>query len=562
MLRHPLALAAIVLAVLARAAPAEEGEKFRGAVVCVDPVAAEVGASVLRAGGNAVDAAVATALALAVTWPAAGNLGGGGFLLLRHSDGRAEFLDFRETAPAASSPAMFLDGESGAILDERRDAGGLSAGVPGSVRGLEEAWRRRGTRPWKELVSPAAEIARGGFVVRPSLETSLARNRKKLLAFETSAVFFGLEEEKGPAAGERLRLTDLARTLDAVAEKGGDAFHEGEIARRIAVAARRAGGVLTERDLAAYRPAWREPVRGTYRGHDILSAPPPSSGGAVIVECLNVLEGYDFSGLALDSPETVHRIAESLRFAFRDRALHLGDPDAGHLVPPELLDKAYAARIRESIRDDRATRSRDIAGPIALAPESAETTHLTVADAALNVVSLTTTLNDSYGSGVVAAGTGVLLNNEMADFNPKPGFTDAKGRIGTSANLARPGRRMLSSMTPAIVSRDGRVVLALGSPGGRTIPSTVLQVIVGRIDFALSPRQAIDHGRFHHQWLPDEILLEPAYLGPEARAALEKRGHRLRESKDTQGDCHALFLENGALAGVADARIDGGAATP
>lgn len=536
----------------------------RGIVVCVDPVAAEVGASVLRRGGNAVDAVVATAFALAVTWPPAGNLGGGGFLLLHDANGSDSFLDFREVAPRGASETMFLDA-NGSIDAAASTATGLAVGVPGSVRGLEEAWRRHGSLPWKDLVAPAAALARDGIVVRESLARSFAKpaNRGRLARWPESARVFGLSGEAGtPRAGDTLVQPDLARTLDAIAAGGADAFHSGPIARLVAEAVRRGGGVLAEEDLAAYRPVWREPVRGTYRGHAIVSAPPPSSGGTVVVETLNVIEGFDFAGSSLDAAGTVHRLAEAMRRAYRDRAAYLGDPDAGFEPPARLLEKSYAARLRGEIREDRATPSAEIAGEIRLASpaEGEHTTHLTVADASGRFVSLTTTLNDLFGSGLVAEGTGVLLNDEMDDFNKKRGFTSAKGEIGTEPNLVAPGRRMLSSMAPTVVLRGGRVVLALGSPGGRTIPNTVLETIVGYVDFGLAPRDAVAHGRFHHAWLPDKIVLEKGHLGADARADLVRRGHALDEAKDPQGDVHAIFWNGSRYEGVADRRIDGGVA--
>jgi len=565
--RFPLALALATL--LGCRAPESAAERTpspeRGVVVCVDPVAAEVGASILRRGGNAVDAAVATAFALAVTWPPAGNLGGGGFLLLhRADDGRDLFLDFRETAPAGATETMFLDAR-GRIDEDASVVTGLASGVPGSPRGLEEAWRRHGSLPWADLVAPAIALARDGIVVRDSLARTFARPklRARLVSHPETVRVFGLADGASPRAGGRLVQPDLARTLERLAADGADALHEGPIASAIAESVRRAGGVMSEADLAAYRPVWREPVRGTYRGHEIVSAPPPSSGGTVLVEMLNVLEGFDFAGrgATLDDPRTVHLFAEAMRRAYRDRAELLGDPDAGFALPALLLDKSYAAGLRAAILPERATPSLAIAGGLAIVPDEGEhTTHLTVADSRGNFVSLTTTINDLFGSGLVAAGTGVLMNDEMDDFNKKRGHTTPGGEIGTPPNLVAPGKRMLSSMAPTFVLRGGRVVLALGTPGGKTIPNSVLVTIAGVVDFGLSARRAVDRPRFHHKFLPDEIVLEPGALDARGRAALEAMGHALKDAEDPQGDVHAIAWTGSGYEGVADRRIDGGVA--
>ncbi|MBI3844481.1 MAG: gamma-glutamyltransferase [Planctomycetes bacterium] len=538
----------------------------RGAVACVDPVAADVGGGVLRRGGNAVDAAVATALALAVTWPAAGNLGGGGFLLLHRASGEDVFLDFRETAPAGATETMYLD-DAGRIDEHRASDGALAVGVPGSVRGLDEARRRYGTMPWRELVAPACALARDGFIVRRSLARSLANARDRLAAFPDSAAVYLHADGTPPREGDTLRLPSLARTLDTLARDGADAFYRGPLASAIVLATRRAGGCLSETDLDAYAPNWRVPVRGTYRGFHVVGAPLPSSGGTVVLETLNLLEGFDLRTWGRDDARTVHTMVEAMRLAYRDRARWLGDPDRGAAPPFDLTSKRYAEELRRGIRLDRATPSLDIAEGLDVVSEpeeSHETTHLTVCDASGNVVSLTTTLNDSFGSAFVAGDTGVLLNNEMSDFDLKPGFTSTRGPIGTPPNRIAPGKRMLSSMAPTLVfGTDGReVVLALGSPGGRTIPNTVIEVIVNVVDFEMTPREAVDHGRFHHQWLPDRIVLEPHYLDEATREQLRGRGHVLRDGDGPQGDVHALARVGGRLVGVADSRIDGATAAP
>ncbi len=539
----------------------------KGWVVAVDPTAAEVGASILRRGGNAADAAVATALALAVTWPAAGNLGGGGFVLLHWMEGPSatdHFLDFRETAPALANETMYVD-DGGHIAAERAKTGALAVGVPGTVAGLEALRLRFGTMTFRDLVEPARILAHDGFVVRPSLAKSVARARADLARFPETARVYLRSDGSAPEPGERWRLPDLARTLDTLAVEGPGAFSRGPLASAIVAAVRERGGILTEGDLSSYEPRWREPVRGTYRGHTVVSAPPPSSGGTVVVETLNVLEGFDLASAPRDDPRTLHLLIEAARIAYRDRALWLGDPDFGFPPPDWLIAKPYAGEARAGIRLDRATRSVDLARGLEIAteaPESNETTHFTVSDARGNVACLTFTLNDSFGSKLVAGRTGVLLNDEMSDFNLKPGFTSSTGRIGTAPNGIAPGKRMLSSMSPTLVLDGADVLLALGSPGGRAIPNSVLQVLMNVVDFGMTPREAIDHGRLHHAWLPDRVDLEPGYLDARARAALSALGHQLRDASDPQGDVHAIVRHGGRLVGVADRRIDGFAASP
>ena len=523
----------------------------RGMVAASDSVAAEVGRDVLQAGGSAVDAAVATAFALAVTLPAAGNIGGGGFLVHRAEDGSAAAYDFRETAPAAASPEMFLSG--GAYDWARHHDSHVAVGVPGSVAGLHRAWTDHGRLAWRRLVEPAVSLARDGFVLTHARAASLAAVLPRMARYPASVAAFS--NDGAPyAAGERFRQPELATTLERIAAEGPDGFYRGRTAALLAREMEEHGGLITEADLAAYEPRVREAVRGTYRSHEIVSMPPPSSGGVTLIQMLNVLEGYDLRAAGYGSAVNVHRIVEAMRRGFADRARHLGDPDFNPGMPVlRLTSKDYAAGLRATIDPDRASRS----GPDTFEwPATGnETTHVSVVDAERNAVALTTTLEQSYGSKIVVPGAGFLLNNEMGDFNAAPGLTTASGLIGTPPNLAEPGKRMLSSMTPTIVARDGRLFLVTGSPGGRTIINTVLHTILNVVDFGMNVQEAIDAPRFHHQWLPDELRYERRGLSPDTVALLEARGHVLA-ARDSQGAAHAILLDGEAdvLEGAADPR--------
>jgi len=520
-----------------------------GMVVAQERQAAEAGAQVLREGGTAVDAAVATAFALAVTHPIAGNLGGGGFLLSRGEDGRAEFLDFRERAPAAAHARMFLvDGR----YDSRVHHDSLvSVGVPGTVAGLHQAWTRHGRLPWRRLVEPAVRMARGGIVVTPTLAASLAEFRAEFAKHPPTLAQFSRGGQP-LAAGDRLRQPDLARTLGRIAAAGPRGFYQGHTARLLTAEMARHGGLITARDLSDYRPVLRAPLRGTYRGLEVLTAAPPSGGGVVLLQVLNILEAQDLRALGAGSATGVHWQAEAMRRAFADRARWIGDPDQVPAIPVErLVSKDYAAGLRRTIRPDRAS----VSDPerFEWPAESSETTHISVLDRQGRAVSLTYTLEDNYGVKRIVPGAGFLLNNEMGDFNAGPGLTDRSGLIGTEPNLAAPGKRMLSSMTPTILVREGQVVLVTGSPGGRTIPNTVLQTILGAVDFGLDAQAAVDAPRLHHQWLPDRLQAEPGALAPAARADLERRGHRVVD-RASQGSAQVILVRNGRAQGGADRR--------
>jgi gamma-glutamyltranspeptidase / glutathione hydrolase len=517
-------------------------------------IAASVGADVLREGGNAVDAAIATAFAMAVTHPSAGNVGGGGFLVFRSKEGEAAAYDFRETAPAAASPTMFLkDGRYDAALHHERL---LAVGVPGTVAGLHMAWSERGTRPWKGLLQPAIGLARDGFVVSDGLARSLLEVREDFAKHPPTLAQFS-RDGRPLVAGDVLKQADLARTFERIAERGRDGFYRGETARLIAEEMRTGSGLITEADLGAYEARKRTPVKGSYRGWDIVSMPPPSSGGTALLEILNVLEGYDLAASGYGSALSVHRMAEAMRRAFADRARFIGDPEFNDAAPWERLrSKEYAQELRRSIRDDRASTSS--AQSFEWSRESDETTHFSVIDAAGNAVAMTYTLEDGYGVKRIVPGAGFLLNNEMGDFNAGPGLTDATGLIGTQPNLAAPGKRMLSSMTPTIATKDG-AVLALGAAGGRSIISTVVRVLVNVIDHGMNLQAAVDAPRFHHQWLPDRIVVEEYGLSPDTQALLEGRGHVFGGNLWNRLQA-VLRQPDGTLLGAADRRTPDSAA--
>ena len=530
-------------------------------------LASQVGNRVLQGGGNAVDAAIATAFALAVTLPSAGNVGGGGFLVYHGADGATTCFDFRERAPLAATERMYLD-ENGEIRDLAPEGepaqpvnheGVLAVGVPGTVAGLWLAHQRLGSKPWAELVQPAVLLAKNGIPASWRDQSFLGRVAEDAEKWPSTARAFLKPGGELYEPGETWRQPDLARTLERVAEHGHDGFYKGETARLLADFMRDHDGLITEEDLAQYQAHERQPIRGTYRGYDVYGMPPPSSGGTAIVEMLNVLEGFDLQAIGHNSALYVHILAETMRRAFADRAEHLGDPEANPDMPLErLTSKAYADELRRTIDLFKATPSdletfARLGGSVT--PESEATTHFSVVDRDGNAVSLTYTLEQSYGSRIVAEGTGFLLNNEMGDFNPIPGRTTEEGLIGTPPNLVAPGKRMLSSMSPTIVARNGKPVLVIGSPGGRTIINTTLQVILNVIDHGMNVAEAIEAGRIHHQWFPDAIWAEEGVLSPDTLRLLEMRGHRLN-FRSSQGAAHGIYLDAaaGLLFGGADSR--------
>jgi gamma-glutamyltranspeptidase/glutathione hydrolase len=547
-------LLAAALAAGTGVAPAATRPAARARHVMVsgpEPIAVAEGVRVLREGGNAADAAVTMAFVLAVTFPQAGNLGGGGYLLLRPAAGDPLVIDYRETAPAAATPAMFLDARGDVVP-------GLSlhthkaVGVPGAVAGLALAHRKWGTIPWQRAVAPAVRLAREGFAVPRGLEAVLLESRERLARHDSSrAIFF--RDGEPLKEGDRLVQKDLAATLKTIQRGGAEAFYEGEIATRLAQDMERHGGLVTRADLAAYRPVERRPLEGTYRGLRVLAPPPSSSGGVALLQMLGMIEPHDLRALGHNSSASLHLLAETMKRAFADRARWLGDPAFFEVPVAGLLDPRYLARRMLGYDPQRATPASQIpfgdpdAGPGA-------TTHFSVLDAAGNAASVTTTLNDWFGCGAVAGGLGFLLNNEMDDFVTKPGVPNLYGLVGGDANRIEPGKRMLSSMTPAIVVKDGRPLLILGSPGGPSIITSVLQTIVNVVDFRLELQAAVDAPRVHHQWSPDTLYVDEAEFPADVLEALRRRGHAITP-RAPKGIVQAISDDgSGWLRGAADSR--------
>jgi gamma-glutamyltranspeptidase/glutathione hydrolase len=529
-----------------------------GMVVSASSIASEVGRNVLADGGNAVDAAIATGFALAVTYPVAGNIGGGGFMVIRFPDGRATTIDFREAAPLSATPGMFTD-SVGQYSPRIHHLSHKSVGVPGTVAGFALAHEKYGKARWARLIDPAVNLATEGFIVPPGLARSLAGELQRFNAYPASVATY-TRNGQPYAVGDVIRQPDLGRTLSRIRDQGRDGFYRGETARLLTDEMRRGGGLITAVDLAQYQAKERAPIRGSYRGYEIVSMPPPSSGGVALVEMLNILEGYDLSAAGHNSAIYVHTVAEAMRRAFVDRARFLGDPDFVETPIERLTSKSYAAELRRTIQPDHATMSTP--AQVTRGFESSETTHYSVVDASGMAVSVTYTLEFPYGLGAVVPGAGFLLNNEMGDFNARSGVTDTTGLIGTPANLARSGKRMLSSMTPTIIAKNGMLVAVVGSPGGRTIINTVLQVILNQLDFNMGIQEAVTAPRFHHQWLPDVLSVEQNGLPLSTVAALEAMGYRVRLS-GSQGTAHSIRIDprTGMRQGAADPRdADAGAA--
>jgi gamma-glutamyltranspeptidase/glutathione hydrolase len=535
------------------AAPVKDLEATHGMVVSVSPPASEVGKQILQQGGNAVDAAVATAFALAVTYPSAGNLGGGGFMLVYPGNGKEPVVfEYRETAPAAAGPAMYRKDES--WYTHR------AVGVPGTVRGLALAHQKFGKLSWKAVLAPAAKLADEGFPIDEQLASSL--NSIVWSAPEFPELRRVLGNKGGTVDwrfGDRLVQKDLAHSLALIAEGGPDAFYKGPIADLIVAEMKSGHGLITKDDLAAYHANARKPIHGTYRGYDVYGPPPPSSGGICLVEMLDILENFDLRKQGRWSPETMHLMIESMRRAYCDRARYLGDPDFTR-IPDTLVQKDYARTLAQGIDKRHATKSEDLAKDIPLAKESEDTTHFSVIDSNGMAVANTYTLERSYGSRIVVKGAGFLLNNEMIDFNWRPGVTTRGGDIGTEPNQIAPGKRMLSSQTPTIVARDGKVVLVTGSPGSRTIINTVLCVVVNVIDFDMDARAAVDAPRLHHAWFPDEARFEGVSEHSDLVKRLQALGHTITGTR--QGDAHTILVDpkTGKYHGAADRRINGSAA--
>lgn len=529
---------------------AQPARAKHGMVVTRERHATDVGVKVLESGGNAVDAAVAVGFALAVTHPSAGNIGGGGFILLRLADGRTTFIDFRERAPGAASRNMYLDATGKATQDSV--VGYRASGVPGTVRGLEYASKKYGKRPWAELVRPAAELAAKGFALSYAQAQSL--HSRGLDQFPESRRIFQ-RNGKFYEPGETLVQPELGRTLDRIARLGANDFYEGETAQLLAKDMKEHGGLITVEDLKQYKAIERKPLEGSYRGYQIVTAPPPSSGGVGILQMLGMLEGTGYEKGGAGSASVVHYMTEAMRRYFADRAEHLGDPDFVKVPVSAMLDPKYIGRLRASIDPERATPSEQVHAGKFNGSESYETTHFSVADDQGNIALVTYTLNGGYGSKVTATGLGFLLNNEMDDFAPKPGEANMYGLIQGEANAIAPHKTPLSSMTPTLVLQNGKPVLALGSPGGPTIINTVLEVIVNVLDFKMNVQDAVNWPRFHHQWMPDQLSLEPGY-SPDTVALLESRGYKVRRA-GSQGECAAIAFRDGWMEGAPDPRTEG-----
>jgi gamma-glutamyltranspeptidase / glutathione hydrolase len=528
-------------------------------VVSANDLASEVGIEIMMRGGNAIDSAVATAFALAVTHPTAGNIGGGGFLVYRPDEGEPICYDFRETAPKASFPEMWL--VDGAYDPTKHHHSYWSVGIPGTVAGLYLAWQEHGKLPWRDLVKPAIDLAQTGIVVTHGLSTSIKVVLPRMSKYPASLAKFtnhGVPYE----AGEIWKQPDLADSLKRIASKGPDGFYKGKTAELLVAEMEANNGLITLEDLANYEPKKRSPALGSYRGYKIISMPPPSSGGTTLVEMLNILEVFNLKETGFGSADTLHLMTEAMRRAYEDRAKYLGDPDFTSDMPLErLLSKRYAAQLGSSI--DMSHASVSLPEQSRRSKESEETTHFSVVDKERNAVSLTYTLEFGYGSGIVVPGAGFLLNNEMGDFNAGPGLTDDQGLIGTPANLAEPGKRMLSSMTPTILEKDGELFMVTGTPGGRTIINTVMQTILNVIDHEMNAQAAVDAGRIHHQWMPDQVSYETHGFSPDTLKELERRGHALKE-RSNQGSAEVIIhrIEEGLLEGGVDRRApDGGVAT-
>jgi gamma-glutamyltranspeptidase/glutathione hydrolase len=564
--------------IVSRAASREPLRARHGIVASTNEVASKVGVDIMKRGGNAVDAAIAVAFALAVTHPAAGNLGGGGFMMIRLKNGRTTAIDYREMAPATANRNVYLDKDGNVIKGEGGPIEGYrAAGVPGTVRGMELALKKYGSGKlsWSQLIEPARRLAANGFTVTRSLARSLRgrreitrgddvveEDREYLAKYpETKRIY--LNNGNFYNEGDLFRQPDLAATFARLQQGGPNEFYQGQTARMIVDDMKQHNGLITIEDMRGYVAKERQPLRGTYRGYEIISMPPPSSGGAVLIEMLNILEGYDLKKMDWASSDRYHLMTEAMRRAFADRAEYMGDTDFVKVPIAGLTDKKYAAQLRGTINPERASSSEQVKAGKPVGYESEETTHFTVVDAQGNAVANTYTLNNSYGSAVVAKGTGIIMNDEMDDFAAKPGTPNLYGLIQGERNAVAPRKRPLSAMTPTFVLRkDGSLWFTVGSPGGPTIINTVLDVITNVIDYNMNIQQAIDAPRIHHQWLPDELVYEPYGLSGDTQRALTSRGHKLVKKPRYLGDCEGIMIEEktGVRLGATDPRRSDGLA--
>ncbi|MFC1724003.1 gamma-glutamyltransferase [candidate division KSB1 bacterium] len=531
-----------------------------GMVVSTHELASQAGIEILKNGGNAVDAAVAVGYALAVTFPAAGNIGGGGFMVIRFKDGSKTAVDYREKAPGSAHEKMYLD-ENGEVIEDASTLGYLASGVPGAVAGMNLALEKYGTMSLEEVLKPAVRLAEKGFKVSWGFAKSLNAHKEDFVKFPESAKIFTKQDGGDFEFGDMFIQKDLAKTLKLIAEKGNDGFYKGKTAQLIEKQMKSNGGSITAEDLEDYEAEIRKPIEFDYRGYNIISMSPPSSGGVAIAQLLNIVEEYDIGSLGHNSSKTIHLLTEAERRVYADRAEYLGDPDYVNIPVEGLISKEYAAKLRKSIKTDLASDSREISHGKPAGYESEETTHYSVVDRWGNAVATTTTLNGGYGSHVVIDGAGFLLNNEMDDFSIKPGYPNIYGLIGGYANSIQPGKRMLSSMTPTIVEKDGELFMVTGTPGGATIITTVFQVIMNVIDHKMNIQDAVNAVRIHHQWFPDRIQPERKGLPVDVIENLRKMGHEVKE-RGSIGDAHSILYDakNKLLFGAADPRLEGKAA--
>ncbi len=527
-----------------------------GIVVSAEKYATLAGVEVLKEGGNAVDAAVTVGFTLAVTFPRAGNIGGGGFMLVHLNEGnKTVAIDYREKAPKAATKDMFLDNYGNVDNDKARNSI-LSVGVPGTVAGLILALENYGTIPLERALKPAIQLAKNGFPVTKELRNSLIQFENRLLESKESKKVFFSNNGQPPAVGKTLKQKDLAWVLKQISKKGNDGFYKGKVAKKITKFMKKDGGIITKEDLKSYKPVIRKPVSGTYRGYEIYSMPPPSSGGVHLVQILNILEYYNLAEYKQNSPQSIHIMAEAMKLAYADRSKYLGDPDFADIPVEELTSKSYAKSLQNKISKNKAALSTEVkpGNPY----ESHDTTHYSVMDKYGNAVSNTYTLNFPYGTGISVPGTGILLNNEMDDFSAKPGTPNAYGLIGNEYNSIEPEKRMLSSMSPTIVIKDGKPFLVTGSPGGSRIITTVLQILTNTIDYNMDIAGATVSPRFHNQWLPDKLFVEPG-ITPDTKGKLNNMGHTVEETKSL-GSAHSITKIGNYYYGFSDPRRAGSSA--
>jgi gamma-glutamyltranspeptidase/glutathione hydrolase len=528
-----------------------------GMVVSAHPESSRIGVGILMQGGNAIDAAVATDLALAVCYPEAGNIGGGGFMVIRTADGRSDAIDYREKAPLAASRDMYI-GTDGKVTEGLSTDTHLASGVPGTVAGIIAAHSKYGKLPFRNVIQPAIDLAEKGFPVTANQALSLNGGRKIFLERNRKRPAFvndSLWKE-----GDILRQPDLAETLKLIRDKGRDGFYAGKTASLIVSEMKQGNGIISEKDLNSYQAVWRAPLKGKYRGYDVITICPPSSGGVTLLQLLGMVENYDIKGMGLHSAEAVHLIIEAERRAFADRAQFLGDPDFVNIPVKQLTNKLYLTGRMKDYDPVKASISSLIGSGSPVAYVSEETTHYSVVDGLGNAVAVTTTLNGTFGTGIVVEGAGFLLNNQMDDFSSKPGYPNMYGLVGGEANAISPGKRMLSSMTPTIIEKDGKLFLVAGSPGGSTIPTSVFQVVINVIDFGSGIRDAVDAPRFHHQWLPDNITYEQKCLDSITLERLVKMGHEFKP-RYAIGRVNAIMkTDDGILKAGADPRGNNAAA--